>query len=320
MLHPSSFPGALTARLPRIALCLILCAAPRLKAAADSDSSVIARVGDTEVSADEIRSAIENLDAKTQAAVAQDPASLTQVVRALLTQRVVLKEALDKKWDQDPAVTAAVARLRESAIVQTYLQSVSKPPDSFPSDAQVQTAYDNNKDKLVVPTQYHLAQIFIKDPKGSDDASSAKAQVKVDEVKKALGKRDADFAAVATAESDDPQSAAKGGELGWIAENRIQPEIRSQLGSLKTGSITGAVRMEDGWHFLKVLEVKDHYIPTLEEIKPQLVQEMRSEQARANSQQYIAKLLQQTPIQLNELNLSKVLKAQPTVPTTTTTP
>jgi len=265
-------------------------------------------VGNTDVSADEIRAAIEDLDAKTQAAVASDPASLTQVVRALLTQRVVLKEALANKWDQDPSVTAAVARLRDSAIVQTFLQSVAKPPESFPSDAEVQSAYDANKDKLLVPRQFQLAQIFIRNPKGSDDATAAKAQVKLDAVRKALAKHDADFAAIATAESDDPQTATKGGLLGWIAENRIQPEIRTKLGSLSKGSVSSAVQMDDGWHFLKVLDVKDPYTPTLAEIRPQLVQQMRAEQARLNSQKYIAKLLEQTPIQLNELNLSKVLK------------
>ena len=308
MLNPSS-PGALASRL---AICVLLCSVPRLRAATDTaaapDSSVIARVGDTEVNVDEIRTAIENLDAKTQAAVAHDPAALTQVVRAILTQRVVLKEALDKKWDQDPAVTAAIARMRDSAIVQTYLQSVAKPPESYPSDTEVQTAYDANKSQLVVPSQYHLAQIFIKSPKGADDATAAKAQVKVDEVKKALAKRDADFAAIATAESDDAQTAAKGGELGWIADNRIQPEIRTKLGSLKKDSVTGPVQMDDGWHFLKVLDVKEHHQATLDEVRPQLVQQMRNEQAQSNSQQYIQKLLQQTPIQLNELNLPKILK------------
>jgi len=289
-------------------LCLLLCSVPRLHAASSPDSAVIARVGDTEVTAGDIRSAIQNLDAKTQAAAASDPSALSQVVRAILTQRLVLKEALANKWDQDPSVTAALARLRDSAVAQTYLQSVSKPPETYPSDAEVQAAYDANKGQLVVPRQYNLAQIYIRDPKGAGEASDAKAQVKLDEVRKALGKHNADFAAVARASSDEPDSGAKGGELGWLAENRIQPEIRSQLGSLAKGTVTDPIRLDDGWHILKVLDVKDPYTPTLSEIRPQVIQQMRNEKARTNSQQYIAKLLQDNPIQINELGLSKVLK------------
>ena len=287
---------------------ICLCAVPRLQAAQEAGSTVVARVGDTDVTADEIHAAILNLDANTQAAAARDPASLNQVVRAILTQRLILKEALDNKWDQDPSVAAALARSRDNVIAETYLQSISKPPDTYPSDAELQAAYDENKDQFLVPRQYRLAQIYIKAPKGSDPSYAARGEVKLDGIRKALGKRDADFAAIARAESDEPDSAAKGGELGWLGENRIQPEIRTQLGSLTKGSVTEPIRLDDGWHILKVLEVKEPYTPGLAEIRPQLIQQMRDERARANSQQYIAKLLQANTVQINELNLSKVLK------------
>jgi len=301
-------PAALAARL---SLCLLLCAAQRLHAADSdtaADSTVIARVGDTEVTAGEIRGAVQNLDANTQAAATHDPAALGQVVRLILAQRLVLKEALAKKWDQNPLVTAALTRLRDNAIAQTYLQSVSTPPDTYPSDAEVQAAYDANKGKLLVPRQYDLAQIYIKNPKGSAPAAAAKAQVKLDAVRKQLAKHNADFAAIATAESDDASTTAKGGDLGWLASNRIQPEIISQLGSLAKGSVTPPVRLDDGWHILKVLDIKEPYTPTLEEIRTQMVQSMRTQQARANSQQYLAKLLQDNPVQIDELTLAKVLK------------
>jgi parvulin-like peptidyl-prolyl isomerase len=260
------------------------------------------------VTAGEIRADIRNLDANTQAAAERDPAALSQLVRAILAQRLVLKEALEKKWDQNPAVTAAIERLRDSAIAQTYLQSVSKPPETYPSDAELQAAYDANKAQLLIPRQFDLAQIYIKNPKSSDPSAAATAQVKLDAVRKALAKHGADFSAIASAESDDPSSAAKGGELGWLAETRIQPEIRSQLGSLAKGTVSQPVRLDDGWHVLKVVDVKEPYTPTLDEIRPQLSQKMRAERARAISQQYIAKLMQENPVQINELALSKVLK------------
>jgi parvulin-like peptidyl-prolyl isomerase len=303
-----SLPFTVRGLIAPLSICLLLSPVPSLHAASGADSAVIARVGDTEVTADDIRAAIQNLDAKTQAAAANDPAALSQVVRGILTQRVVLKEALANKWDQDPSVTAALARLRDSVVAQTYLQSVSKPADSYPSDAEVQTAFDGNKGQLIVPRQYQLAQIFIKNPKGADEATTAKAQVKLDGIRKALAKHNADFTTIARADSDEAESAAKGGEMGWLAENRIQPDIRGQLGTLAKGSVSQPIRLDDGWHVLKVLDVKDPYTPALAEIRPQLIQQMRNEKARANSQQYIAKLLQDNPIQINELSLSKVLK------------
>ncbi len=144
----------------------------------------------------------------------------------------------------------------------------------------------------MVPRQYRLAQVFVKSPKGAGADAAAKAQVKVDGIRKRLRQRDADFATVARAESDEPESAANGGEIGWLAESRIQPEIRSQLGSLNKGSMSEPVRLDDGWHILKVLDVKEPYTPALAEIRPQLAQRMRAERAKALSQDYVAKLVQ----------------------------
>jgi parvulin-like peptidyl-prolyl isomerase len=288
-----------------LAGCLAIAGMAPLRA---DDSDIVARVGDSPVTVAEVRTALQSLDAKTQQAAANDPSTLSQVVRLIITQKLVLKEALANKWDQDPSVTAALARLRDNAIEQTYLANVSKPPDGYPSDTELQAAYDANKSKLIVPRRYHLAQIFIKAPKSDPDAD-AKAQVKLAAVRTALSKRDSDFAAIARADSDEDESAAKGGELGWLSDGKIQPEIRSQIGALVAGKITQAIRLDDGYHFLKVLEVKEPYNASLEEVKPELIQEMRSEKTRANSQLYVQKLTQEHPIQVNELALSKVLKA-----------
>jgi parvulin-like peptidyl-prolyl isomerase len=276
-------------------------------AAGNADSTVIARVGDTEVKLDEIRSAIESLDARDQAALARDPSLLSQTVRTLLMRRVVLKEALAKHWDQEPAVATLIQRARDNAVVESYLQSVSKPPDSYPSETELQAAYDARKAQLLVPKQFRLAQIFLALPKNADKATSDKVQAKLETIKKSLHQAGADFGAIAKADSEESESAARGGEIGWLTDNQIQPEVRSQLGSLSKNAVSEPIRLEDGWHIIKVLDVKEAYTPTLDEIRGALAQELRKEKTQSNSQAYLGKLLQQTPVAINELALSKVL-------------
>jgi parvulin-like peptidyl-prolyl isomerase len=268
---------------------------------------VIARVGDTEVRLDEIRASIQSLDAREQAALARDPSLLNQTVRTLLMRRVVLKEALAKHWDTEPAVATLIQRARDNAVVESYLQSVSKPPDSYPSETELQAAYDARKSQLLVPRQFRIAQIYIALPKNADKATTEKAQTKLDTIKKSLHQPGADFASVAKAQSEEPESATRGGELGWLTENQIQPEVRSQLGSLTKNSISEPIRLDDGWHILRVIDIKEAYTPALEEIRTALAQQLRNEKTQANSQAYLAKLLQQTPVAINELALSKVL-------------
>ena len=94
---------------------------------AAADSNVIARVGNLDVKLDEVKSALSKLDQREQDAIAKDPALLNQVVRLLLMQRLMLNEAITKKWDEKPQVKAAIERARESAITESYLQSISQP-------------------------------------------------------------------------------------------------------------------------------------------------------------------------------------------------
>ena len=274
---------------------------------ASSDANVIARVGDTEIKLDEIRASIESLDSRDQAALARDPSLLNQTVRTLLMRRVVLKEALAKHWDTEPAVATLIQRARDNTVVESYLQSVSKPPDSYPSETELQTAYDARKSQLLVPRQFRIAQIYVALPKNADKATTEKAQNKLEGIKKGLHQPGADFATVAKAQSEESESAARGGELGWLTENQIQPEVRSQLGSLTKNSISEPIRLDDGWHILKVIDIKEAYIPALDEIRTALAQQLRNEKTQAHSQAYLAKLLQQTPVAINELALSKVL-------------
>jgi parvulin-like peptidyl-prolyl isomerase len=130
-------------------------------------------------------------------------------------------------------------------------------------------------------------------------------------VQKALKSTPADFAKLASAHSEEQASASRSGEIGWLAETQIQPGIREKLGSLKVDAISDPIRLDDGWHLVKVLDAREPYTPTLEQIRSQLVTQLRVEKTRENSQAYLAKLLQENPLAINELALDQIAEAQP---------
>jgi peptidylprolyl isomerase len=102
--------------------------APHAAEATASGGEPVARVGGRDVSASEIRSLLAGVAPDQRAALARDPALLNQTLRAMFARQLVLKEAADKKWQDQPAVVAQLAKLREEAIVETYLQSMSRRP------------------------------------------------------------------------------------------------------------------------------------------------------------------------------------------------
>jgi parvulin-like peptidyl-prolyl isomerase len=286
---------------------LPLLAALSLIAPLYAQDAVIARVGDNEIKADQIKPFLAGISQTDRDALTANPALLSQTVRTLILQQILFKEALAAGWDKNADVVAQIERLRQVAIAESYLASIAKVPDGYPSDADIQTAYDARKDSLIIPKQFRIAQIYIAAPQG-DKAADEKAKTKIDAIAKSLKAPGADFAAVARDQSEERESATRGGEVGWIAEASLQPEIRAKVSTLSKGGTSDPIRLTDGWYVVRVLEVKDPHTATLDEIRDRLVAALRADRIRQNREAYISKIQQQNPVAIDELGLSKLLK------------
>jgi peptidylprolyl isomerase len=284
-------------------LLLLLAAAAPLHA--QTGKTVVAKVGDAEVYVEDIQAWLAGLDPAQREAAKKQPSLLTEAVRTLLIQRLVLEEADSKKWAERPEIAAAIERQRATIVAESYLRSVAEPPAGFPSEEQLKQAYDAAGEALNVQRRHKLAQIFIAMPATAKDQAAKEAEVA--EVKKKLAAPTADFAAIARAHSEEANSAGKGGEIGWLDENLIEEDIRGEVAKLSKGGVTSAILLKDGWHFVKVMDREDPRKLTFDEVKPRLAERLREQQAQSASQAYVAKLLQDHPVVINEIELPKVL-------------
>ena len=66
-----------------------------------------------------------------------------------------------------------------------------------------------------------------------------------------------DFGELARIHSDDPGSASRGGELGWIDPGNTVPVFERTMDSLAPGAISEPFRSRFGWHLVQVLERRD---------------------------------------------------------------
>ncbi|MBX7208527.1 MAG: peptidylprolyl isomerase [Verrucomicrobiaceae bacterium] len=285
---------------------LLLCIPATAEEHADK-ANIVGRIGDTEIKIEDIRAALAPLGDAEKQSIAKDSAQLNTMVRALLVQRLVLKEALEKKWDEKPDIALQLQRVRESAITETYLQSISQPPDNYPGEDELKAAYEAAKPSLLVPKTYRLSQIYIAELNTADATARSDAKLKLAVVREALKKPNADFAALAAAHSEDAASVKNGGEIGWLADAQIQPEIRAQLPKLAVNLVSDPIRLDDGWHIIKVTDIREAHTPTLVQIRPQLVRQMRADKTRENQQAHLAALLKANPVAVNELALSQIL-------------
>lgn len=273
--------------------------------AATSDE-VLGTVGKFEVRIGELRQHLDSLGEAEREGLRSNPTALNQYVRALLVQRLVLQEATAAEWDKSAVVAERMRTLREGVVANTWLESVGEPPADYPTEADVKVAYETNRDTFLEPKAWLLAQIFVSAATASSNVASD-PEAKVKRLSEALKKDPASFAKLAAVESEEPTSAAKQGEIGWLPEPRIHPDIRAVLPGLKLGAISEPVRMEDGWHFIQVLDIREARVPTLEQIREPLAERLRAEKARLGTEAYLADLLREHPIAINEMALAKLL-------------
>lgn len=293
----SGFSGLTWLLLP----CLLLCCALTLQAA--EDDPTVGSIGDIELHQSEVVASLGTLGSVDREALARDPSALNQLVRSLLVQRVVLKEALEKKWEAEPATQALIKSTREAAISDSYLKAQSRPPESYPSEGELKLAYETGRAALTVPRSFRLAQIFVADETG--------AEKKLKAVQQRLKENPAGFEKLARELSEEKESASRDGEIGWLNEQQIQPEILAQMPKLKLHVVSAPIKLKDGWHLLKVLDVREPFTPIFDQVRVQLAQRLRAEKARANMQSYMSKLLHNHPVAVNEVALSKLLQEVP---------
>ncbi len=106
-------------------------------------------------------------------------------------------------------------------------------------------------DKHIV-LETHVRHILIKTNEVIDDAE-AKRRLNI--LKRRIESGE-DFAALAQAFSDDPASAVKGGDLGWITADAVVPAFAQAMNRLEPGEISDPVQTPFGWHIIQVLERK----------------------------------------------------------------
>ncbi len=287
-------------------LCGALAAASLgIAAAALADDAVVATFGSQQVTASEIKDLMPTLSPQSREHALSDPRLMAKLVRSAYGRKLVLDQALKQGWDKKPEVAAEIAHERDDIVIHDYLESVALPSPSFPNEAEVKQEYDKRQSNYVMPTQYHLAQIFIGVPSdASKDVAAAAAKKARDLAQKAKAKG-SDFAALARANSSYKIGAARGGDLGWLTPNQMLPKILAAVSAVKEKGVTEPVLADGGWHIIKVLDIAPAMMPPIDEVHDQIVAKLRDDQIDL----YVEKLLSAKPFALKDEAGAKLFPA-----------
>jgi len=244
-----------------------------------TDTTVVAQVGGKDITAGEIKKMLAGAPPQLNQALARDPkAALEQVV---LLNKLSELARQDKLADQNPW-KEMIAFYEKQIYAQAELNYKTNSFTVTPEEEQ--KYYDANKSKYE-QAKIRVIYISFANPKapanqtdGKKQLTEAEAQAKAEDLLKQL-RSGADFATLAKQNSDDKNSAEKGGDFGMVRESdKVDPSLKKAVFALKPGEVGGPVKQPNGFYVIKVDELTSR---PFNEVSPEILSQLKQERFQA---------------------------------------
>lgn len=178
------------------------------------------------------------------------------------------------------------------------------------SQQETQDFYNKHKSELERPEAVHLAEILVStqppqtqqdatknpEPPQEDPAKLQAAEQKANQLLKDIrgGQK---FEDVAKKSSDGP-SASQGGDLGIFKRGELAKELEDKTFAMKPGDVSDVIHTKQGFLILKLVEHYSAGIPPLNEVEPQIQEQIYMQKLQPALRTYLTKLREQAYIDI----------------------
>jgi peptidyl-prolyl cis-trans isomerase C len=256
----------------------------------------VLRVNGAEITDVELTMAKRGIASQMPGNKQDDPAILRRAVDQVVGRMLLLQAARDAKVVPDPqAVAASVEaqrkqaggaesfakalasigfteqdlnrRTEDSMTIHIYVEKELAPKHTV-ADGDVKKYYDGHPDEFKHPEQVKLRMILAMVPPNADESKKAAAKDRAEAALKRV-KAGEDFGTVAGEVSDDPSKARKG-EIGWVRQGLLLPELEGPVFALKAGNATEVLQSKFGYHVFKADDRRGPGTLSFDEVKENL--------------------------------------------------
>ncbi|MCX7208495.1 MAG: SurA N-terminal domain-containing protein [Proteobacteria bacterium] len=197
--------------------------------------------------------------------------AMLQISPAAFMSQVSVSDSDVKKYYDAHAAEFKLPEMVKLEYVAFSQQELAKTISVSPSD--VQKYFEAHKAELT-GEERKASHILIAVPKGAKPEAKKAAQAKADAILLALKANPAQFAEIAKKESQDPGSAANGGDLGFFAHGAMVKPFDDAAFKLKKGEISGVVASDFGLHIIRLDDIRSK---TFAEVQPEVEQKLKLE-------------------------------------------
>jgi peptidyl-prolyl cis-trans isomerase C len=185
-----------------------------------------------------------------------------QLKDEVIAREIFMQEAQKRGLDGSDDFKAQMELARQTLLIRELFADYQKKNPI--SDADVKAEYEKfaaaNGGK-----EYRARHILVEK---EDEAKAIIASLK----------KGGKFDEIAKKQSKDPGSGANGGDLDWANASNYVPEFSTALVKLNKGQTTEApVKSQFGWHVIRLEDVREAQLPKLEEVKPQIAQQLQQQ-------------------------------------------
>ena len=196
-----------------------------------------------------------------------------QIKEEVIAREIFMQEAQKRGLDATPEYKTQIELARQTILIRELFAEFQKT--SAVSDADVQAEYD----KFVAANggkEYRARHILVE------------TQAQADAVLASL-KKGGKFEDIAKKQSKDPGSGANGGDLDWAAAGNYVKEFSDAMVALNKGQVSAPVKSQFGFHIIRLDDVREAQLPKMDDVKPQIVQQMTQQRMATFQQELRAK-------------------------------
>lgn len=173
----------------------------------------------------------------------------SRLLNPLIERNAIAAIIAEENW---PGITTAIIEIKEERnriLIDRYLEQFIAEKVN---DSSIEDFYRKNIEKYS-DTKAHIAHILIRVPQSQNGTKLNERREFAESLIKAINEGE-EFALVAEKHSFDKQTAAEGGEIGWVSRGMVENSILDTALSLETGQISAPIQTARGFHIIKLLE------------------------------------------------------------------
>lgn len=247
------------------------------------DKVVIAKIGDIELTKDDMIRIMRNLPQQQQQQVAGIEGR-KQLLNEMVAGELFYLNGKAKGYDEEEKYKELLAEATRT-ILQQYTMQKTLENVSL-TDDELKAHYEANKSSYQAGPTAKASHILMSE---EDEIKNVR-----DEISAGL-----DFAEAASKYSTCP-SKERGGDLGSFEQGRMVPEFEAVAFSQEIGVVSEPVKTQFGYHLIKVEERSDASAKTYEEVADQISQELNYQKQTEVYMAEVAKLKEEYPVEVFE--------------------